>query len=196
MKKNTVDKFGPVRSVKPELVFELAFEGIAHSSRHKSGIALRFPRMARWRKDKTAQEANSLEDLRTLLQLYEQQPSRTMSPKSHLIQLVQVVKADENIDAAELKIIQDYAKKHDLSIEDALKDELPQMEKGDGLKSWYHLLYTCLADGEICPSESASLMEIGVNMGLDVSALRKVIELSHQNGTVPLTDEELNAVLD
>ncbi len=196
VKKNTVDKFGPVRSVKPELVFELAFEGIAHSSRHKSGIALRFPRMARWRKDKTAQEANSLEDLRTLLQLYEQQPSRTMSPKSHLIQLVQVVKADENIDAAELKIIQDYAKKHDLSIEDALNDELPQMEKGDGLKSWYHLLYTCLADGEICPSESASLMEIGVNMGLDVSALRKVIELSHQNGTVPLTDEELNAVLD
>lgn len=196
MKKNTVDKFGPVRSVKPELVFELAFEGIAHSSRHKSGIALRFPRMARWRKDKTAQEANSLEDLRTLLQLYEQQPSRTMSPKSHLIQLVQVVKADENIDAAELKIIQDYAKKHDLSIEDALKDELPQMEKGDGLKSWYHLLYTCLADGEISPSESASLMEIGVNMGLDVSALRKVIELSHQNGAVPLTDEELNAVLD
>lgn len=196
VKKNTVDKFGPVRSVKPELVFELAFEGIAHSSRHKSGIALRFPRMARWRKDKTAQEANSLEDLRTLLQLYEQQPSRTMSPKSHLIQLVQVVKADENIDAAELKIIQDYAKKHDLSIEDALKDELPQMEKGDGLKSWYHLLYTCLADGEISPSESASLMEIGVNMGLDVSALRKVIELSHQSGAVPLTDEELNAVLD
>lgn len=196
VKKNTVDKFGPVRSVKPELVFELAFEGIAHSSRHKSGIALRFPRMARWRKDKTAQEANSLEDLRTLLQLYEQQPSRTMSPKSHLIQLVQVVKADENIDAAELKIIQDYAKKYELSIEDALKDELPQMEKGDGLKSWYHLLYTCLADGEISPSESASLMEIGVNMGLDVSALRKVIELSHQNGAVPLTDEALNAVLD
>ncbi len=75
VKKNTVDKFGPVRSVKPELVFEIAFEGIAHSSRHKSGIALRFPRMARWRKDKPPQEANSIEDLRTLLQLYEQQPS-------------------------------------------------------------------------------------------------------------------------
>ncbi len=64
---NTLEKFGPVRSVKPELVFELAFEGITKSSRHKSGIALRFPRIHRWRKDKKASEANSLEDLESLL---------------------------------------------------------------------------------------------------------------------------------
>lgn len=70
VKQNTLERFGPVRSVKPELVFEIAFEGIAESSRHKSGIALRFPRMKRWRKDKPAAEANSLEDLRSLLNLY------------------------------------------------------------------------------------------------------------------------------
>ena len=70
VKKNTIERFGPVRSVQPSLVFELAFEGIAESSRHKSGIALRFPRMHRWRKDKPAEEANSLEDLTNLLQLY------------------------------------------------------------------------------------------------------------------------------
>lgn len=67
VKKNTIEKFGPVRSVKPELVFEIAFEGIAESSRHKSGIALRFPRISRWRKDKPAQEANNLEDLRRMI---------------------------------------------------------------------------------------------------------------------------------
>lgn len=67
VKQNTLERFGPVRSVKPELVFELAFEGINKSTRHKSGIALRFPRMARWRKDKSAQEANSLSDLTALL---------------------------------------------------------------------------------------------------------------------------------
>jgi DNA ligase-1 len=67
VKLNTVERFGPVRSVKPELVFELAFEGINRSSRHKSGIALRFPRMARWRKDKKASEANTLNDLNALL---------------------------------------------------------------------------------------------------------------------------------
>lgn len=64
---NTLEKFGPVRSVKAELVFELAFEGIQESKRHKSGIALRFPRIKRWRKDKPASEANTLEDLRQLL---------------------------------------------------------------------------------------------------------------------------------
>jgi DNA ligase-1 len=53
--------------VKPELVFEIAFEGINKSTRHKSGIALRFPRMARWRKDKIASEANTLSDLNALL---------------------------------------------------------------------------------------------------------------------------------
>ena len=70
VKRNTVDRFGPVRSVKPELVFEIAFEGIARSSRHKSGVALRFPRMFRWRKDKPAKEANTLDDLEKLLDLY------------------------------------------------------------------------------------------------------------------------------
>jgi DNA ligase-1 len=68
VRKNTIEKFGPVRSVKPELVFEIAFEGIAHSNRHKSGVALRFPRIARWRKDKPANEANCLEDLKKLIQ--------------------------------------------------------------------------------------------------------------------------------
>ncbi|MBI0397494.1 ATP-dependent DNA ligase [Cyclobacterium marinum] len=70
VKRNTIERFGPVRSVKPALVFEIAFEGIARSSRHKSGVALRFPRMHRWRKDKPVHEANTLEDLELLLNLY------------------------------------------------------------------------------------------------------------------------------
>jgi DNA ligase-1 len=70
VKKHTRERFGPVRSVDPELVFELAFEGIQASSRHKSGIALRFPRMARWRKDKPAEEAGTLEELQELLQQF------------------------------------------------------------------------------------------------------------------------------
>jgi len=70
VRKNTKERFGPVRSVKPELVFELAFEGINLSTRHKSGVALRFPRMSRWRKDKPASEANTLKDLKDLLKLY------------------------------------------------------------------------------------------------------------------------------
>ena len=70
VRKNTVEAFGPVRSVKPTLVFELAFEGINKSSRHKSGVALRFPRIKRWRKDKPASEANTLEDLHGLLESY------------------------------------------------------------------------------------------------------------------------------
>jgi DNA ligase-1 len=65
--KNTVERFGPVRSVPGELVFEIAFEGIAESPRHKSGIALRFPRMVRWRRDKPASEADTLEGVRALL---------------------------------------------------------------------------------------------------------------------------------
>ncbi len=68
IRQNTIEKFGPVRSVKPELVFEIAFEGIAKSTRHKSGIALRFPRINRWRKDKPIREANTLDDLTSLLQ--------------------------------------------------------------------------------------------------------------------------------
>lgn len=68
VKNNTIERFGPVSSVKPELVFELAFEGIQESKRHKSGVALRFPRIKRWRKDKPASEANHLDDLKVLLQ--------------------------------------------------------------------------------------------------------------------------------
>lgn len=67
VKRNAIEKFGPVRTVKPELVFEIAFEGIAESKRHKAGLALRFPRIARWRKDKKAAEINTLDDLRQLL---------------------------------------------------------------------------------------------------------------------------------
>ncbi len=70
IKKNTLERFGPVRSVKPELVFEIAFEGIQESKRHKSGLALRFPRMKRWRQDKKASEANTLNDLKDMLRLY------------------------------------------------------------------------------------------------------------------------------
>lgn len=71
VRENTLDKFGPVRVVKPELVFELAFEGIQRSMRHKAGIAVRFPRIARWRKDKPSAEADSLESLRSLMQSIE-----------------------------------------------------------------------------------------------------------------------------
>jgi DNA ligase-1 len=67
VRRNTIDRFGPVRVVRPELVFELAFEGIQRSSRHKAGIAVRFPRMARWRTDKRPEEADSLETIRALL---------------------------------------------------------------------------------------------------------------------------------
>ncbi|MGH2649543.1 MAG: ATP-dependent DNA ligase, partial [Ginsengibacter sp.] len=70
VKRNSIEKFGPVRTVKPELVFEIAFEGIAASKRHKSGVALRFPRMSRWRKDKTVNEINTLDDLRQMLYTY------------------------------------------------------------------------------------------------------------------------------
>ncbi|MBX2814565.1 MAG: ATP-dependent DNA ligase [Saprospiraceae bacterium] len=70
VRRNTLDRFGPVRSVKPHLVFEIAFEGIQASKRHKSGVALRFPRMSRWRKDKHPKEANTLEDLNAILALY------------------------------------------------------------------------------------------------------------------------------
>jgi DNA ligase-1 len=69
IRKNTIERFGPVRSVKPELVFEIAFEGINKSTRHKSGIAVRFPRIHRWRKDKHVKEVNTLNDLKQLLEL-------------------------------------------------------------------------------------------------------------------------------
>lgn len=67
IRKTTVEKFGPVSSVTPSLVFELGFEGIALSKRHKSGIAVRFPRMLRWRQDKSVEEADSLATLQDLL---------------------------------------------------------------------------------------------------------------------------------
>ena len=67
IRKTTLEKFGPVRSVKPSLVFELGFEGVSLSSRHKSGIAVRFPRMLRIRFDKPLHEANTLDDLKMLL---------------------------------------------------------------------------------------------------------------------------------
>jgi DNA ligase-1 len=70
VKRNSLEKFGPVRTVKPELVFEIAFEGIAASNRHKSGVALRFPRINRWRKDKKPDEINTLDDLKKMLEIY------------------------------------------------------------------------------------------------------------------------------
>lgn len=70
VRKNTTDKFGPVRAVKPEMVMEIAFEAIQQSSRHKSGLAVRFPRIARIRHDKKPEEADTLENLHTLLARY------------------------------------------------------------------------------------------------------------------------------
>ena len=67
VRKHTIEKFGPVRSVMPTMVFELGFEGIARSTRHKSGIAVRFPRMLRWRHDKPVEEADTLATLFALL---------------------------------------------------------------------------------------------------------------------------------
>ena len=63
---NTVERFGPVRSVTPQHVFELAFEGIAASSRHKSGVAVRFPRILRWRRDLSVADADTLEQVKRL----------------------------------------------------------------------------------------------------------------------------------
>jgi DNA ligase-1 len=73
IRRHTRERFGPVRHVEPVYVFELGFEGIARSTRHRSGIAVRFPRMLRWRKDKPAAEADTLETVKKLLD----QPSAT-----------------------------------------------------------------------------------------------------------------------
>jgi DNA ligase-1 len=67
VKKNTIEKFGPVRTVKPELVFEIEFEGLQVSSRHKSGMLLKSPQIICWRKDKTVDSADTLDYLKTLL---------------------------------------------------------------------------------------------------------------------------------
>jgi len=67
VRRHTTERFGPVSAVEPIHVFELGFERIARSSRHRSGVAVRFPRMLRWRRDKSAREADTLEALRALL---------------------------------------------------------------------------------------------------------------------------------
>jgi DNA ligase-1 len=67
IRKNTLQRFGPTRSVRPEQVFELGFEGIHTSKRHKAGVAVRFPRILRWRRDKPAQEGNCLNDAKELM---------------------------------------------------------------------------------------------------------------------------------
>ncbi|PXX47747.1 ATP-dependent DNA ligase [Undibacterium pigrum] len=67
IRKTTIEKFGPARSVKPSMVFEIGFEGISLSTRHKAGIAVRFPRILRRREDKQIEEANTLDDLKNLL---------------------------------------------------------------------------------------------------------------------------------
>jgi DNA ligase-1 len=71
VRENTIETFGPVRAVKPELVFELAFEAIQRSTRHKSGVAVRFPRISRWREDKRIQDADSLETIYEMLDAFQ-----------------------------------------------------------------------------------------------------------------------------
>ena len=78
--KHTVEKFGPVRSVKPELVFEIGFEGIQRSTRHKSGIATRFPRILRWRTDKPIAEADTIQAVRALAEMAEAAPGPLVPP--------------------------------------------------------------------------------------------------------------------
>ena len=70
IQRNTQERFGPVRSVRPELVFELAFDSIQKSTRHKSGVAVRFPRIVRWRKDKKIEDADTIETLRALMEAH------------------------------------------------------------------------------------------------------------------------------
>jgi DNA ligase-1 len=67
VRQNTIERFGPVATVRPELVFEIAFEGIQKSTRHRSGVAVRFPRMARWRTDKSVADADTIETVEALL---------------------------------------------------------------------------------------------------------------------------------
>ncbi len=67
IRKHIKERFGPVRAVDPEQVFELAFEGISLSSRHKSGVSVRFPRIAQWRQDLTAKDAETLELVKQMI---------------------------------------------------------------------------------------------------------------------------------
>ena len=76
VRRNTKETFGPVRSVEPKHVFELAFEGIQRSNRHKSGVAVRFPRILRWREDKKIEDADSLETIHQLLDAYEAEATK------------------------------------------------------------------------------------------------------------------------
>lgn len=71
IRETTIERKGPVRMVKPEMVFEIAFEGIAESNRHASGVAVRFPRMARWRQDKKSADADSLDTLKAILKSHQ-----------------------------------------------------------------------------------------------------------------------------
>ncbi|MBE0542566.1 MAG: ATP-dependent DNA ligase [Verrucomicrobia bacterium] len=85
VRKTTVEKFGPMRSVTPTMVFELGFEGIALSSRHKSGLAVRFPRMLRWRQDKPLAEADTLDTLRALLPSVKSPPATVPTQTANLL---------------------------------------------------------------------------------------------------------------
>jgi DNA ligase-1 len=82
VKANTKEKFGPVRTITPTLVFEIHFEGIDLSKRHKAGVAVRFPRIHRWRKDKKAEDANSISDLQSLLQIPNERDEDLLTRKS------------------------------------------------------------------------------------------------------------------
>lgn len=68
IRRHTRERFGPVRHVEPLHVFELGFEAVARSSRHRSGLAVRFPRMLRWRTDKRPEEADTLDHVRSILE--------------------------------------------------------------------------------------------------------------------------------
>ncbi|MEY3173786.1 MAG: hypothetical protein RLZZ436_1700 [Planctomycetota bacterium] len=82
VKAHTVERFGPVTSVQPQLVFELAFEGLQLSSRHRSGIAVRFPRIARWRRDKTPDQIDTLETLKSLAAGLRRTEEHSTTPKT------------------------------------------------------------------------------------------------------------------
>ena len=81
IRRHTLEKFGPVRAVTPDLVFELAFEGINLSTRHKSGIAVRFPRVLRWRRDLAPKDADTLQQVKSLIQVAPSQESSSTSRK-------------------------------------------------------------------------------------------------------------------
>lgn len=87
IRRNTTEKFGPVRAVKPHHVFEIAFEGIQRSSRHKAGIAVRFPRILRWRRDKKVEDADTLSTANTLAEAANNIPAIEESAKEESRQM-------------------------------------------------------------------------------------------------------------